>query len=237
MWLSDLRIVLPDRVLEQGSIRIEDGLITEIIEGSAPGSIPSLRGLIAIPGIIDLHGDMLERDIEPRPGARFPNELGLLELDKRLAASGITTAYAAISFAWKQDDIRSQENATALINVINDKRADMLVDFRVHARFEVTNPLTAPVLTELLQAKKVDLVSIMDHTPGQGQYGDIDRYINFVQTWIGVDLDVFEPGLQTRLVEQIKKSMQRKSAANTGLGHCARRRPDCSGVPDSAGVA
>lgn len=213
MWLSDLRIVLPNHVLEHGSICIEDGIITEIIEGAAPapGGVPSLHGLTAIPGIIDLHGDMLERDIEPRPGARFPNELGLLELDKRLAASGITTAYAAISFAWKQDDIRSQETATSLINVINDKRDGLLVDFKVHARFEVTNPLTAPVLTELLQARKVDLVSIMDHTPGQGQYGDVDRYINFVQTWIGVDLDVFEPGLQARLVEQIKKSINEQA--------------------------
>src|SRR5215213_5232788 len=103
MWLSDLRLVLPDRVLEQGSICIEDGMITEVIEGAAPESSPSMQGLIAIPGIIDLHGDMLEYDVEPRPGARFPHELGLLELDKRLAASGITTAYAAISFAWKKD--------------------------------------------------------------------------------------------------------------------------------------
>jgi alpha-D-ribose 1-methylphosphonate 5-triphosphate diphosphatase PhnM len=41
MWLSDLRIVLPDRVLGNGSLCIEDGLITEIIEGSAPGGVPS----------------------------------------------------------------------------------------------------------------------------------------------------------------------------------------------------
>jgi alpha-D-ribose 1-methylphosphonate 5-triphosphate diphosphatase len=204
MWLSDLRIVLPDSVLENGSIHIQDGVISEISEGSAPGHAPSLRGLTAIPGIIDLHGDMLERDVEPRPGARFPHDLGLLELDKRLAVSGITTAYAAISFAWKQDDLRSQENATALIDVINERKSDLLVDFKIHARFEVTNPMTAPVLTELLHQKKVDLVSIMDHTPGQGQYGDVDRYINFVQTWIGVDLDVFEPGLQSRLIETIK---------------------------------
>ncbi|HVU13244.1 MAG TPA: alpha-D-ribose 1-methylphosphonate 5-triphosphate diphosphatase [Phototrophicaceae bacterium] len=206
MWLSDLRLVLPERVLEPGSLRIEDGVIAEVIEGSVPNA-PSLRGLTAIPGIVDLHGDMLERDVEPRPGARFPHDLGLLELDKRLAASGITTAFAAISFAWKENDIRSQENATSLINVINERKHDLLVDMKVHARFEVTNLLTAPVLSELLHGKKVDLVSIMDHTPGQGQYGDINRYINFVQTWIGVDLDVFEPGLQARLVEQIKKRM------------------------------
>jgi alpha-D-ribose 1-methylphosphonate 5-triphosphate diphosphatase len=207
MWLSDLRIVLPDRVLENGSILVQNGRIAEIIEGSAPDNAPSLHGLIAIPGIIDLHGDMLERDVEPRPGARFPYELGLLELDKRLAASGITTAYAAISFAWRKDDMRSQETATALINTIAECRNDTLVDFKVHARFEVTNPLTAPVLSALLRERKVDLVSIMDHTPGQGQYGDVDRYVRFMQQWLGVDMDVLEPGMQAKLAERIKQKM------------------------------
>lgn len=212
MWLSDVRIVLPDGILEHGSIRIEDELIVEVIEGSAPDGNSSLSGLIVIPGIIDLHGDMLERDIEPRPGARFPTELGLFELDKRLAASGITTAYAAVSFAWRQNDIRSQEKATEIINTINERREALLVDFKVHARFEVTNPLTAPILTELLEARKIDLVSIMDHTPGQGQYGDVDRYINFMQTWLGVDLDVFEPGMQERLMGAIREKMLAQAA-------------------------
>jgi alpha-D-ribose 1-methylphosphonate 5-triphosphate diphosphatase len=207
MWLSDLRLVLPDRVLERGSILVQNGIIADIVEGSAPESATSLQGLTAIPGIIDLHGDMLERDVEPRPGARFPLALGLLELDKRLAASGITTAYAAISFAWRKDDMRSQETATALINTIAERRGDTLVDFKVHARFEVTNPLTAPVLTALLQAGMVDLVSIMDHTPGQGQYGDVDRYVRFMQQWLGIDLDVFEPGMQDKLGERIKQKM------------------------------
>jgi alpha-D-ribose 1-methylphosphonate 5-triphosphate diphosphatase len=207
MWLSDLRIVLPDRVIERGSILVQNGIIAEIVDGSAPAAVaenaPSLNGLIAIPGIIDLHGDMLERDIEPRPGARFPYALGLLELDKRLAASGITTAYAAISFAWRKDDIRSQENAAALIDTICERRNELLVDFKIHARFEVTNALTAPILSELLRQGKLDLDSIMDHTPGQGQYGDIDRYVRFMQTWLGVDLDVFEPGLQGKLFDVI----------------------------------
>mgnify|MGYP001264923795 FL=1 len=93
MWLSDLRIVLPDRVLARGAVQIQDGVITEIVEGSAPGDMPSLEGLTLLPGLIDIHGDMLERDIEPRPSARFPTEMGLIEIDKRYASSGITTAF------------------------------------------------------------------------------------------------------------------------------------------------
>lgn len=206
MWLSDLRITLPDQTLERGSIRIEDEVIVDIIEGSAPEGT-SMAGLTAIPGIIDLHGDMLERDIEPRPSAYFPIELGLLELDKRLAAAGITTAYAAISFAWGRDDIRSQEMAIAMIDTINTVRGDLLVDFKVHARFEVTNPQTAPILEGLLEAGKIDLVSIMDHTPGQGQYNDVDHFFNFMQRWLGVDLDMIDEGLHARFLDQIKSKV------------------------------
>lgn len=61
LWLSDLRVVLPDGVLERGSVKVEGGVITDIVEGPAPhGSFPigrlSGQGHTLIPGIIDLHG-------------------------------------------------------------------------------------------------------------------------------------------------------------------------------------
>ncbi|MGV2434334.1 MAG UNVERIFIED_CONTAM: hypothetical protein LVT10_05225 [Anaerolineae bacterium] len=70
-WLSNLQIVLEDSVLEKGAIRVEDGMISEIEEGEISFESIDCRGLMAIPGIVDFHGDMLERDIEPRPGAFF----------------------------------------------------------------------------------------------------------------------------------------------------------------------
>lgn len=212
MWLSDVKIALPDQVLEHGSLRIEDGLIVEIIEGTAPGSVPSLEGFTLIPGMIDLHGDMLERDVQPRPTARFPSEIGILELDKRLAGAGITTAYAAISFAWRQNDLRSQESATDMIEAINRLNNETLVDMYVHTRFEVTNPDTAPILKDLLERQQVQLVSIMDHTPGQGQYKDVDRYLSFMQKWLGTDLDALGDYKQT-IIDKMKESIEAKAAA------------------------
>jgi alpha-D-ribose 1-methylphosphonate 5-triphosphate diphosphatase len=100
MWLSDFQIVLPDGVLQRGSLRIEHGCIAEIVEGPVRDAAVQGAGLLAIPGLIDMHGDMLERDISPRPGAELPFAMALYELDKRLVATGITTAYAAVSFAW-----------------------------------------------------------------------------------------------------------------------------------------
>src|SRR5262249_13761610 len=37
------------------------------------------------------------------------------------------------------------------------------------------------------------LVSIMDHTPGQGQYKDIDKYVAFMVKWLGGSADDFDP--------------------------------------------
>src|SRR5688500_4406943 len=99
MWLSDFRLVLADRMIERGSIRIEDGVITAMRETPVEGAELVGGGLLLMPGMIDMHGDMIEREMEPRPNVRMPMEMGLRDLDRKLASSGITTAYAALSFS------------------------------------------------------------------------------------------------------------------------------------------
>jgi alpha-D-ribose 1-methylphosphonate 5-triphosphate diphosphatase len=184
MWLSDLQLVLPDGVVGRGALRLEDGYIAEIREGTVAGAALSAHGLTLLPGLVDIHGDMLEREISPRPKAALPTELALHELDKRLVATGITTAYAAISFAWHKDDsTRSEAKARQIMATVNEMRPHLLADHYVHARFEITNPDAGLVLEELLDIGHVHLISIMDHTPGQGQYRDIEAYIQFAIEW------------------------------------------------------
>lgn len=184
MWLNDIRIVLPDGIIERGALRMEEGCIADVVEGSAPVQAPSLAGLTALPGLIDIHGDMFEREVNPRPKAEMPVDLALHELDKRLVATGITTAYAAISFAWYQDHAtRSDARARELIGTVNALRPQLLADHYVHARFEIRNPEAGLVLQDLLHQDQVHLISIMDHTPGQGQYRDIERYVKNITAW------------------------------------------------------
>lgn len=184
MWLSDCRLVLPDQVLESGSVLIGDGQILEIVEGPVADADIHAPHLTVLPGLVDIHGDMLEREVQPRPNADIPVDLALHELDKRLVATGVTTAYAAISFSWEtRPTIRSEDNARRLIETVNHLRPTLLADHYVHSRFEITNPLAGEVLQELLLAGQVHLVSIMDHTPGQGQYRDIERYVEFALSW------------------------------------------------------
>ncbi len=212
MWLSDFRVVLPDRVLEHGSVRIADGLIAEIVEGRVSDAAVEGNDLTLIPGLIDLHGDMLEREIEPRPGAPFPTDLALFELDKRLAACGITTAFTALSFAWNdEDEKRSDKQTRLIIETVNTLRDVLLVDTYVHGRFEVTNIGVGPLLTEMLDAGKIQFVSIMDHTPGQGQYKDVKQYVNFIIKWLGVTADDLDPEfLMERIQARIAKQQTRE---------------------------
>ena len=211
MWLNNLRIVLPDGVLEHGSIHIEQHRIVEVVEGPGPGvhaqghngHLPHGHRLTAIPGIIDMHGDMLEREIEPRPGAHFPFEMAVNELDKRLASNGVTTAYAAISFAEgkPRKDIRSEEHARDIITTVNRLREGLLVDMRIHARFEVTNQHAPPILSDLIEANQVHLISLTDHTPGQGQYRNLERYIQQMSEWRKMTSDTAEVITMERIRE------------------------------------
>ena len=179
MWLSDFEIVLRDRVIERGALRIKDGMIVEIRETLVPDADILGEGRLLLPGFVDMHGDMIEREVKPRANVRMPLELGIYDLDKKLAANGITTAYAALSFSpgSTYGHIRAQDHTRAMIEAVTAMRNDLLVDHRIHARFEVTFLPALAVVEELLKIGALDLISLMDHTPGQGQYRDIEKLI------------------------------------------------------------
>ncbi len=182
MWIKNLKLVLPEGILPRGSVSLEEGRIGSIVEGDVANALDG-RGLTAIPGLIDMHGDMLERELQPRPGSRFPFELALYELDKRLVGSGITTAYASISFieGW---GTRDPQEGLEIIQNIHRYRERLLSDLKVHARFEVTTPRSAPILQEGVANDEIHLVSLMDHSPGQGQFRDLEHYVDYYSRWM-----------------------------------------------------
>ncbi|TAV47875.1 alpha-D-ribose 1-methylphosphonate 5-triphosphate diphosphatase [Rhizobium leguminosarum] len=179
MWLSNFTLVLPNEVVSEGSVRVEGGAIAEIRPQPVAGAAIDGGGRLLMPGFVDLHGDMIEREIAPRPNATMPIDFGIHELDKKLAAAGVTTAFAAVSFATESvyGHVRSLETTSAVIEGINRLRDDLLIDHRVHARYEITNVGAAPALERLLDADQIDMVSLTDHTPGQGQYNNLQSYI------------------------------------------------------------
>ena len=176
MWLTDLSIVLPNRVMSRGHLRIENGLIAEIVEEAGPAPSHTV-----FPGFIDMHGDMIELELEPRPRVDFPMEVAVGHLDARLAAAGVTTAYAGVSFSRtaKDGERRSFEHTSGIIRALKQNIEGLRVDHRIHARFDMTYTDAIAALEGLLASGAVDLVSVMDHTPGQGQYRDLEKLVAY----------------------------------------------------------
>lgn len=187
MWVSDLSVVLPDRLIACGAVRIEGGLISAISETPVVGGL-SAPGHTLFPGFIDMHGDMIEQELEPRARVDFPMDVALYALDARLAASGVTTAYAAVSFSRgaRDGERRSFDHTSRVISELYAAKQSARVDHRIHARFDITFDNAVEVLRGLLDAGQVDLVSLMDHTPGQGQYRNLEIHIKNKAANLGV---------------------------------------------------
>ncbi len=180
--ITNARLVLADRILEQASLLIEDGYITAInLSDSKVEQSIDLGNRYLVPGLIDLHADALEKDIEPRPNVHFPLEFAIAQADKRNAAAGITTVFHSLSFANAELGLRNNDMAAEIVRAIHVFNGKGLVDNRVHTRYEITDPTALPVLLELLDEDAVHLLSIMDHTPGQGQFKDMRAYQTYLQ--------------------------------------------------------
>lgn len=204
MWLSDFRVVLRDRVLPCGSVRIEDGRIAEIVEQPARDPDISGGGLLLLPGFVDMHGDMIEREVEPRPNVRMPMELGMRDLDRRLKVSGVTTGFAAVSFNPRSayGHLRSYEHTKEMLRALKALRPSLNVDHRVHARFEINYPNALAVVEELIADGTVDLVSLTDHTPGQGQYRNLERLRHRTATERGLSDEEADVAVKERIEEK-----------------------------------
>lgn len=75
------------RVLCRGEIIPADIVIdyehiVEVAPYGTAGEAVDLGDRLVAHGFVDLHSDAVEKEIEPRPGASFPIENGLIELDK-----------------------------------------------------------------------------------------------------------------------------------------------------------
>jgi len=177
--ITHATLVTPSGVHADHALLTEDGIITALgpaAELAATGlETIDARGAYLIPGLIDLHTDTLEKEITPRPGADFPLEVAIHELDRKLVACGITTVYHSLHMGYA-DAERSAASRFTRRDVVAGVRAmagvHTLAHTRIHLRYEYSGRgVEVRDLVEALIAEgAIDLLSFMDHTPGQGQY-------------------------------------------------------------------
>lgn len=142
-------------------LRIEGGAVAP--PGPASRRLDA-RGLLVLPGIVDLHGDAFERQIQPRPGIGFPVPLALADTEAQLLANGITTAFHGVTLSW-EPGLRGAEAWTALLDALDAARPGSRCDMRVHLRWEAFNIDALGLALDAINAGRVHLLAFNDHTP------------------------------------------------------------------------
>ncbi|MCX7384775.1 MAG: alpha-D-ribose 1-methylphosphonate 5-triphosphate diphosphatase, partial [Alphaproteobacteria bacterium] len=153
--------VLTASGLVETEVALEGGIITGIGAG-ADGTRFDASGLLVLPGIVDLHGDAFERQMQPRPGIGFPMGMALAETERQLLANGITTAFHGVTLSW-EPGLRSVESWRALLDGLAAR--GWTCDMRVHLRWEAYNLAALDVALGDIAAGLVHLVAFNDHTP------------------------------------------------------------------------
>ncbi len=172
-------IVTADRAFV-GHVVAEGGRITEIGEGRGPRGGLDCEGDYLLPGLVELHTDHLEAHYMPRPRVVWHAGSAVVAYDAQIAAAGITTVFDSFRVGVDADEEKGGvgEQTVLLANAIEQARAaDLLrADHQTHLRCEIPSPNVVEFLEEFLGVHPARLVSLMDHTPGQRQFRDLDKY-------------------------------------------------------------
>ena len=217
------RIVLPDRILDGKTLVLDGDRIHSIGEEIPPeaGKVIDAHGRFITPGFFDVHSDKIEQFILPRPTAQFDFELALKECERELLHLGITTIYHSFSLLkdelFGKSPLRTRENVekmAALIRDIHDR--NHLIHHRFHLRIEIDNLDAYAIAKAMIAQGLAHEISFMDHSPGQGQYRNLEIYQKTIRKYHGREIEElgFEKVLEmqrnkkTLSFEQLKELCQ-----------------------------
>ncbi|MGB0747298.1 MAG: alpha-D-ribose 1-methylphosphonate 5-triphosphate diphosphatase [Magnetospiraceae bacterium] len=183
LLITNAQIVTPDEVIF-GTVEVRSGHITAVDRGlTGLATAIDFDGDYLIPGLIELHTDNLERHFTPRPGVHWPAVPAVMAHDAEIAAAGITTVFNAIAIG----DII---NGSTRLNYLEEmargvhearERKVTRADHRLHLRCEISFAGVLDLFEPFSQDPLVRLVSLMDHSPGQRQFANVDKYREYYQ--------------------------------------------------------
>jgi alpha-D-ribose 1-methylphosphonate 5-triphosphate diphosphatase len=147
-------------------------------------------GLLVLPGIVDIHGDAQERQLQPRPGVNMPVALALRDSEVQILAAGITTAFLGITLSW-EPGLRSLPAWRSLLAALDVARPHLAADLRVHLRFEADNLDALDEALADIAAGRVQLLAFNDHTPGIARKLKDNAQAAKFAARAGVDVETF----------------------------------------------
>ena len=211
---TNARIVTPDDVFS-GSLAVEDGLIAAVEPGRQPvRTALDLDGDYLVPGVVELHTDVLERHAIPRPGVQWPEVPAVLAYDSQLLGAGITTVFDSLAIGYLVDTGQRPRDPRPLVEAIRSARAAGLLraDHYLHMRCEVSTALVVQDFIPFADDPMVRLVSLMDHAPGQRQFVDVAKYREYNQGRYGLTEAQLDALVERRLEERARYAEEHRAA-------------------------
>jgi alpha-D-ribose 1-methylphosphonate 5-triphosphate diphosphatase len=176
--LTNALLVLPEEVLP-GTVVIRGATIAEVQPGrSHLAAAQDLGGEHLIPGIVDVHTDNLERQVQPRANARWPSRSAMIAHDGQTISAGVTTVLDALCLGDLGFDAgRTQTFRDGVADLDALAHTGLLKsEHFLHLRCELPAQDMPELVDPVADHPLVRMVSLMDHSPGVGQYRDIPRY-------------------------------------------------------------
>lgn len=195
---KNARLVLPDAVVE-GSLSVQDGRIQSLDSGvTAVTEALDLEGDYLLPGLVEIHTDNFERHLMPRPKVQWAAAPALLAHDAEVAAAGITTVFDALGVGEADTDSLRGSAWHGVLETIDACAAQGLLraDHHLHVRCELPAPNTVELFAPFHDHPRLGLISLMDHTPGQRQWEDIEQARIYYTGKKGWSLEKFERQVQ-----------------------------------------
>jgi alpha-D-ribose 1-methylphosphonate 5-triphosphate diphosphatase len=179
LTFKNAKIVTPSETLH-GVVHVRDGVITDVHPGNLDSAAAiDLEGDYLLPGLVDLHTDNFDRHVRPRNNADWPVMAALIAHDAQMISAGITTICDSLYVGMIGFGARSFDTLKKTIATLETCRQSSLLrgDHFLHLRAELSMEEMPEMFAAVYPDPAVRLVSVMDHTPGQRQWRDIEKYV------------------------------------------------------------
>ncbi|HKE84355.1 MAG TPA: alpha-D-ribose 1-methylphosphonate 5-triphosphate diphosphatase [Vicinamibacterales bacterium] len=174
--LTNATLVLPERTV-RGTVVIEGDRIAEVSTARYADGL-DLDGQFLIPGLIDIHTDYMEKELNPRPSTNFPLEMAFHFMDVRAIACGLTTVLGAARISDDEDGRTRvstwRGDGVALAKAYRDLSRTALARHFIHLRWNPNFEPVDEILQEILGLESIGNLVYNDAVPGERQF----RHVN-----------------------------------------------------------
>ncbi|MBD1848952.1 phosphonate metabolism protein PhnM [Leptolyngbya sp. GB1-A1] len=207
---TNYRLQLPDQEI-LGTLVVRNGRIADIQPGMVSQGQDG-QGDYLLPGLVELHTDNLEQCLTPRPKVKWPLDMAALHHDRELISAGITTVCDAIAIGDVLPNSARLTQFAPMIDAIDraHQAGRFSADHRLHLRCELGYEHVYEIAERYANHPLLVLISLMDHTPGQRQFVNLEKYREYYIGKHGITPAQMDAFIQGRIADQQRYAEQNR---------------------------